>query len=246
MAFLSYCTTCYTFAKHSVIPKANISPTISFIEVFTAYFTTPVSSRMTSVTLSSPPCIPHNSEFHWQKKLLCHVIFLSYKRCYLCISAMRFLDGLTLVTPRKDVLLSGVWPELYSHEGFNLLSFLAGRVHWCRLGGGGWVRGLGHRTRALLWCLWPSLWCWDAERVTLYRTHFQSQQQCRPRPLLTALGAGALKELTIVTEGHGWWNQDSTVSDWIASSLLTTLLILLPPSWNWGKLSHFCQMVLNL
>lgn len=141
MAFLSYCTTCYTFAKHSVIPKANISPTISFIEVFTAYFTAPVSNRMTSVTLWSPPCIPHNSEFHWQKKvvrkLLCHVIFLSYKRCYLRISAMRFLDGLTLVTPRKDVLLSGVWPELYSHEGFNLLSFLAGRVHWCRLGGGG-------------------------------------------------------------------------------------------------------------
>lgn len=47
------------------------------------------------------------------------------------------LDGLTLVTPRKDVLLSGVWPGVYSHEGFDLLSFLAGRVHWCRLGGGG-------------------------------------------------------------------------------------------------------------
>lgn len=55
------------------------------------------------------------------------------------------LDGLTLVTPREDVLLSGVWPGVYSHKGFDLLSFLAGRVHWCRLGGG--VRGLGHRTR---------------------------------------------------------------------------------------------------
>lgn len=70
------------------------------------------------------------------RKLLCRVIFLSYKRCYLCISAVCSLDGLTLVTPRKVVLLSGVWPGVHSHEGFDPLSFLAGRAHWCRLGGG--------------------------------------------------------------------------------------------------------------
>lgn len=146
MAFLSYCMTCYTFAKHSVIPKANISPTISFIEVFTAYFTAPVSNRMTSVTLSSPPCIPHNSEFHWQKKvvrkLLCHVIFLSYKRCYLRISAMRFLDGLTLVTPRKDVL----WVVF----GLNyiLMKVLIFWVSWlAEYTGADWVVGVSKRTR---------------------------------------------------------------------------------------------------
>lgn len=146
MAFLSYCTTCYTFAKHSVILKANISPTISFIEVFTAYFTAPVSNRMASVTLSSPPCIPHNSEFHWQKKvvrkLLCHVIFLSYKRCYLRISAMRFLDGLTLVTPRKDVL----WVVF----GLNyiLMKVLIFWVSWlAEYTGADWVVGVSKRTR---------------------------------------------------------------------------------------------------
>lgn len=180
MAFLSYCTTCYTFAKHSVIPKANISPTISFIEVFTAYFTAPVSNRMTSVTLSSPPCIPHNSEFHWQKKvvrkLLCHVIFLSYKRCYLRISAMRFLDGLTLVTPRKDVL----WVVF----GLNyiLMKVLIFWVSWlAEYTGADWVVGVSKRTRTQdktpsVVPVLQSAQSRDAERVTLYHTHFQSQQ----------------------------------------------------------------------